>query len=425
MEMEKKNLPESTENIEYLPPRLVKSVQGWYVIFYQINPATGKLERERKSYNLNRIKSEGERNKRAQAILKELGKLLPMGYPWVAGGQVFELSKYRIMREKEAEANRPVAERSVMEALVQVTKMKTVGMMPETAKTYNSRSKLFAEWLTKSKLADLPLSRFNRQHAQAYLDDARQRVGNNTYNNYRRECIVFFNVMKNREWIAVNPFEKTERLAKKKKRRRKFEADEAAAMLDYLYEHDYWLLVLVLLHLGGCLRRTESYQLRFRDFKLREGYIQIDEERSKNHRDAPITIPEQVRLVLLDKRFADQPSGWLVFGYLCRPHPDTPAGDNSFKHRHRQVLLRLKKEGKIADITGLSLYSWKDTGMSALAKFLTPFELKDQARHADTATSMLYYEGDKVIANVRTAELPMLTGIAERQRAALVEEGRG
>lgn len=426
LEMEKKILPENKADIslEFLAPRLVEAVQGWYIVFYQTNPATGELERERKSYNLGRV-GERERKKRGNEICAAIKKLLPLGYPWVAKGKVFELKKFQLLyekQEKEKTQDRP-PERTVLDALLEVTKMKCNGAMPETARTYSSRSRIIANWLSTAKLSDLPLSRFTRQHAQAFLDHARQRVGNNTYNNYRREAIVFWNVMKNREWISENVFDKTERLAKRKKRRRKFELDEANVVLAHLYENDFWLLVMVLLHLGGCLRKTEAQRLRFRDFNLQKGYLTIDEERSKNHKAAYITIPEQVRIILLDKRFCEQPSNWLLFGYLCQPHPTIPAGESSFKTKHRAVLIALQKLGKLADIDGLSLYSWKDTGMSALAKFLTPFELKDQARHSDTATSMIYYEGEKIIEAARTAELPMLTGIADLQRRALLEEG--
>lgn len=427
--MDKKNLPENKEvqdQIEWLPPRLVEAVQGWYIVFYQVNPATGELERERKSYNLGRV-GEKDRRKRGKELCAQITKLLPNGYPWVAGGKVYELAKFQLLYEKQAEEERldkTAKERSVIDALLQVTRMKTKGMMPETVRTYQSRSKLLAEWLTKTNLANLPLTKFTRQHAQAYLDDARERVGNNTYNNYRRECITFFGVMVDREWIPTNPFNKTERLRKTKKKRRPFQMDEATVMLDYLHENDYWLLVLVLLHLGGCLRRTESYRLRFRDFDLHKGLITIDEERSKNHKAAPITIPEQVRLVLLDKRFTENPSGWLLFGEHSKPHPERNCGEQTWKNKHRKYLQLLKKEGKLTDIEGLSLYSWKDTGMSAMAKFLTPFQLKDQARHADTATSMIYYQGEKVILELRTAELPMLMGVAKRQKQSLLDEAQ-
>ena len=92
--MEKKFLPENKADIslEFLPPRLVEAVQGWYIVFYQTNPATGELERERKSYKLGRV-GERERKKRGNELCAVIKKLLPLGYPWVAQGKVYELKK--------------------------------------------------------------------------------------------------------------------------------------------------------------------------------------------------------------------------------------------------------------------------------------------------------------------------------------------
>ncbi len=415
--MEKKFLSKAEElSIEYLPPRLVEAGQGWYIVFYQVNPATGELERERKSYDLNRLKLP-ERKKRAAALVKEIARLMPGGYPWVASGKVFEIAKYKLLKEKELAAKpEKLPERSVLEALTQATNAKIRDKRKDTVRTFESRSRHIVNWLAKERLSNLPLSEFTKKHAQAYLNEARERVCGTTYNNYRREAIGFWEVMLTNEWIESNPWKKTVRMKKSKKRRRKFELDEAAAMLDYLYENDWWLLILVLLHLGGCLRRTEAYRLRFRDFNLVDGYIHISEDQAKNWKEAPITIPGQILHFLRDERFSAFPLGWLLFGQHCKPHPNISTGENTFKNRHRKALLLLQKQGRVADIEGLSLYSWKDTGLSALAKFLTPFELKDQARHADTATTMIYYEGERIIENAKTAKLPMLEGITERLR---------
>jgi hypothetical protein len=105
--------------------------------------------------------------------------------------------------------------------------------------------------------------------------------------------------------------------------------------------------------------------------------------------------------ILREETFARYPGNYLLFGAGGTPHPNKSAGENTFKDRHRRILLSLKKAGKLKDITGLSLYSWKDTGMTEFAKILRPIELRDHARHASIDQSLEYYHQDKIITGVK------------------------
>lgn len=68
---------------------------------------------------------------------------------------------------------------------------------------------------------------------------------------------------------------------------------------------------------------------------------------------------------------------------------------------HREILEFLLKSGKLPDINGLSFYSWKDTGATNAAKFLTPFELRDQLGHATLEQIMVYYHHEEIIEKVK------------------------
>jgi hypothetical protein len=98
------------------------------------------------------------------------------------------------------------------------------------------------------------------------------------------------------------------------------------------------------------------------------------------------------------------------------PHATQSAGDNTFKRRHRLVLIRLKTEGKLKDITGLSLYSWKDTGMTMMARYLTPFQLRDHARHSSTDISMRYYNAEQIIPEVRESKMGVIDDLIKKQK---------
>lgn len=403
--------------VEYMPPRLVKAAQGWYVIFYTCHPETLVLERHRKSYNLGRIEKKRERQARADALIEAIEELLPAGYPWIGNQEVYDIDRFIALRNRVQPTILAFqSEKSVFECLKFVTDLKCQSDRKETVKTYRNAFRRLEEFLKKNGIETLPVTQFTVHHAQAYMDDIRLRLGSNTYNNYRGQAIVLFNAMRDRGMITENPFLKTPKVPKAKKGRRAFSAEEAAVVLAEIYETDYWLFILVLLHLGEWIRRTEAYRLRFSRFHLQQGYILLREEDTKNRQESTVTIPKEFLPFFLDERFTRWPGNYLLFGAAGQPHPSISAGENTYKRRHRLVLIRLKTAGKLKDITGLSLYSWKDTGMTMMAKHLTPFQLRDHARHSSTDISMRYYHAEQIIPEVREASIPGLEEVVEKQK---------
>lgn len=416
--MDKKILSERIGSTNVLqPPRLVKAQQGWFFVFYVSQEIGGEPKRDRKSYNLNRVRDKRKRREQAEKILEILEELLPLGYPWVGSQREYDFSKFKRLIERQGEQVQSVPERTVGEAINQVLAMKLRDTKrKDTDRTYSSRAKLFLEFLERKKWIGLLLSQVSFQHIQTYLDEVRLRVSNTTYENYRKQTSGLFNVMVKREWIEKNPFAKAEKLKRDKKKRRAFTAEEAMPALRWAHEHDWWLFVLMMLHLGGWLRRTECYRLRFRDFNLQEGFIEVSDEVSKNSREATVTIPAEVLFFLRDDRFAKNPKNHLLFGSHCQPHPTVTAGESTWKTKHRQMLLRLRKAGEIEDINGLSLYSWKDTGVSILARQLQPIDLRDHARHASLDQTMTYYQAPKISAAVQQVRLGLFDEILVEEK---------
>ena len=149
------------------------------------------------------------------------------------------------------------------------------------------------------------------------------------------------------------------------------------------------------------------YRLRFSDFHLAEGYLHLPRTKTKNKRAGVVTIPDSLRDFLMEDRFTRYPANYLLFGAGGHPHASQPAGENTFKRRHAALLDRLRRERRLGDTRGLSLYSWKDTGMTEFAKFLKPFELRDQARYASVDQILTYYHADRVNANVKAAKFKL------------------
>lgn len=381
----KKNLSEV--NI-YIPPRIVKARQGWYVVYY--HEVAGVWCRERKTFNLNRISDKRRRAERAAEIIEQLDGALSSRD--VAGIVTPELNI--------------LSGTPVIEAIDFAVSIICQSPKRETQKSFRMIRKMLVDFIEKKQLSGLTVSQFDAKCARAFMDDAAQRgISNTTFNNYRGFATILFNKLINRDYIAINPFHKIEKLEREEKARRPFTPEEVRVVLAEIYRDDYWLFVLVLLHRLTLLRRTECYRLRFSNFNMKEGFIFLPKTATKNKKQGVVTIPDALRHFLEDERFARQPGNFLLFGASGRPHAAKNAGDTTFKERHRRILKRLLKEKKLHDISGLSLYSWKDTGMTEFARILRPVELRDHARHASIDQSLQYYHAEKVNQNVKRAKI--------------------
>lgn len=386
----KKNIsfPEGLERGGYIPPRLVKAEQGWYIVYY--HHMAGQWLRERKTFNLNRISDKQRRLKRAKELIQSIDQSLEN-----RGGEESEFAA--------------LAQTPIIEAITFAAGILCQSPKKDTRKSFLMIGKMLSVFIEKKGWGRLTVSEFGSKHARAFLDGAIQRgISNTTFNNYRNFSGTMFNVLVNREYIAVNPFAKIKMMRREEKTRRAFTADERAVVLAEIYAKDYWLFVIVMLHRLLLLRRTECSRLRFNNFNLGEGYLHLPKSITKNGKPGTVTIPNVLRDLLAEDRFSGNPGNYLVFGAAGHPHPSQPAAENTYKLKHRNVLLRLKAGGKLADITGLSLYSWKDTGMTEFAKVLRPIELRDQARHVSIDQSLEYYHADKVSVPVKKASVKLL-----------------
>lgn len=372
--------------MEYLPPRLVKSKGGWYILYY--HQVGDNWVRERKTFLLNRIADKRRRLERAREIIQQLED----GFQQPAETQ-------------EAAALNALRATPVIEAIRFAAGLQMQSPKKETAKSFKLIRDLLIAYIEKKKLEKLSIGEWGPRHAQAFLDDALRRgIGNTTHNNYFAFARRLWNILVKREYITANPFKGIGKRLAEEKTRRAFTPHEREAVMEAIQKDDYWLWMLVMLHFLCLIRRTECYRLRFSNFNLVDGYITMPRNATKNHRAAVVTIPENLLAMLRQPTFTRYPANYLLFGQGGRPHATKSAGENTFKDRHRRILLALKKQGKLQDITGLSLYSWKDTGMTEFAKILRPIELRDHARHSSIDQSLAYYHADKIIQGVKKAD---------------------
>lgn len=364
------SLPEKIH--DYKPAELVEGEYRWYIKYYQMDPASGKLKRFRETYNLNRIKSIRERRKKAKHIIIQINANLPKGWPYGAG-----------------ELYAP----SIVDAIEVAKGIKCNTDRQRTIDTVVSTCNVFVEFLGKKHWLEMKAKDFGPKQAVAFLDYLvlGRKVGTNTYNNYISKMRWLFNELVQREYMPDNPFADIRKKKTTGKTRRAFSDQEKEAVIKKVAKEDKWLLLGILLQYHCFIRPIELRRLRFHMIDLASGLIRLSAAETKNRQSDQVTIPDVLLPVLRAFKLDQWNKRWLVFGKQLQPHATKSCGRNSMNRRHRLVLEKLQEKGDLVDIKGLSFYSWKDTGaMDLFRKKVNPLEIMRQLRHKDLATTQLY-----------------------------------
>lgn len=360
---------------DYLPARLVKGV-SWYIVFYAWDPATGQRERFRQSFDLNRIKSPKERMIKARLIISEINQKLPSGYP------------FNEEAEQQKRLHTPIAN-----AIAKAVQIKCHGARQSTIHSYNSITDLFIRYLEKKGMDQMPVISFTKTDAIIFLDEMDKKgISARTHNNYTRILKGMFNALLDRQFIAVNPWAGVKREQEADKKRRSISRGEAQVIIRAAKEEDFQLYIGIILQYHCFIRPNELRHILVRHFDLHAGVIRLPGSISKNKRDAIITIPNQLNPILTDY-MSRMGRHWYLFGKKGNPGPDGPVGANTMGNRHKDLIRSLQERGSLPDIEGISYYSWKDTGATALIQAGIPVdEVMKQLRHTDLATTQTYIQ---------------------------------
>ena len=371
----------------WLPARLAIKKDRWEIVYYQTDPADHIRKRCRETGDLNRIHNLKERRRQAAALIERIDSLLPHGYPFKSVQITVEPAKISL-----AEAMRGALDSA----------MKTDQY--ETMKDYRSVGNVFLAWMGERRIGEMPAADFTRRLALEFLDYIATRttragvpIGNRTWNNYKLKVAAIFQKLVDREVIQENPFRKIQKKQVAPKSRRKCTPEERALIAAWLWQNDYWCFLAVILQYYCLFRGTELRRLRARDFDIQNGLIYLAAEKSKTKRQRFVTMPVFVRQIISDVRFSRIPGNYLVFGIGGAPHATQCAGRSHIWRHLKKCLDTLKQEGKLCDTSGLSPYSFKDTGITDWLKVMPLPDVMTQAGHTNPGTTMIYYQPDRVL----------------------------
>ncbi|MCB9302579.1 MAG: site-specific integrase [Lewinellaceae bacterium] len=373
----------------FLPPRLVRGKSRWYIAVYVKDSATGSLVRERPTFDLNRIPNLVERAARGEVIRKKMFWWLSQGYAFADFDESkvpgLELAAVPQQRDKKQET-------PLQEAIEFVRSLKMLSSRKGTVKTYRSVCNLFIDFLRSRSWLSVPVGDFTTAQAMEYMDHCLmvRKLGNTAYNNTRRFMGTVFRELVQRGYVDANPFEGISKRKQEAKRRRPFTEEEGRVVAAAIRREYPVLFYGMLLQYACFVRPSEMRGLRFRDVDPAEGVVVVSAEIEKTWREKVCTIPDAFLHYFREPFWSQYPGHYFIFGEGLRPHPSKPCGASTMNSKQHRILAQLKKSGALGDITGLSWYSWKDTGITQALYEVDPSSVQDQANHADISMTMRY-----------------------------------
>ena len=386
--MKKKFLP------SFQPPRLVRAASGFYIVWYEQNPGTGLLERFRATFNLNRIASKKDRHARAMVILEDISRCLAGGGYAYAGQQ-----------------EKAIGLTPLSEAIEMARKLKTNSSSRNTINSYNSIARVFLAWARGQRIDQGPTIRFSKLQAVAFLDHLRhdRGIGGRTHNNYLISMKAIWTELIDRGLAENNPWRQIRTVRDGGKTRRQFSPVEMEIVARYAAANHPALFCAILLQYYCFVRPNEIRQLRRRDFDFSAGTLRIMPTVAKTRKARLVTLPEHVR-AFFAARYDATPSGNFIWGPKMNPDPIHPLSRNRLYRLHRDVLEKLYRLKHLADIAGLSFYSWKDTGLTDHARNISLLDLMQQAGHHDPKITMVYVHQGKENAAFREMKGELIGG---------------
>jgi integrase len=338
----------------------------WFIHYYVINPATGKLHR--KKIKLNWIKSIPERKKYADLLRKEINQKLynnwnpfieemnPRGY--IKMSEVFKI----FIASKERE------------------------LRPESLRSYRSFETILNEWLKISNKENINCEFFSKIDAVEFMEWAYnfRKLSSTTYNNYRIFYISFWNWMKSHQYVSQNHFEKLAKKTYSNKIRVVIESEVREKIKNHLEAEDYNFLIVCFLIFHSLIRPKEIAGLKPSNFDLKNQVINIPSHVSKNKHDRVSTIPDILMTYLENWDFNKANPNDYIFSEKLVPGKKQ-CDPRAFSRKWEYLRKELNLDEK------MKLYSLRDSGIiQKLRDGISPEEVMKQADHSSLEITTIY-----------------------------------
>lgn len=360
--------------VDFVPAELKKGKKGnWRIEYYIADPTSNSPTLKRKQNRVKPMANTRERERFAKRICYEINRKLERGWNPII--------------EQEAPRSLTLLKDVIDRYLNNVEKqVKDNSLREDTLRAYKSYLKNLQTFLESKGEKNILCLKFNRNLISEFLDYIYFERNNSprTYNNYLGFVNLFSRYMIQKGHIKANPAEAFEKKRKGEKKRSIIQDNHLKQIFHILQEKDFFFSVACGCMYYELIRRTEMSKLLVSDVNLKERYILVRKEVSKNHKTCTVTILEEYLPLLIEHLKGAAMSDFLFSSNNFQPGP-LRIQPKAFSDRWQKWKKQLKWRKEY------HLYSLKDTGITNLLRAGVPaIHVRDHARHHDIAMTQKY-----------------------------------
>lgn len=358
----------------WTPPKLHQG-KDCYVDFLAFEPLSGKMKR--KKIMLGHVKGKKSQREYADGIIRRLTEKLLSGWnPWMDTNNAAEYAKF---------SDICIDYRTYISRLT-----KEENMRQETFVSYSSYMKIFEEWASpKIKY----IFQMSKQLLSEFLDYVFLERNNSiqTRNNYLAWLRIFCTWLLERGVLNENPTAGLVLINRRNRQKNRTVLDDNVLKNLHTYldkNNRHFLLACYFLHYMFVRPREMSF-IRVGDIRLSGPTLVLHGRRTKNRKDAVLTIPKKVVHLMLDLQVLSSPLSYYLFSDGFKPGKER----KSEKQFRDYWNLHVRKDLNLPST--LKFYSLKDTGITNMLKSnMDVLSVRDQARHSSISITDMYTPTD-------------------------------
>lgn len=353
-------------------PVLHRTRKSWYVDFTILDPASGMMKR--KKYMLNRYSSIKARKEMARQKIMWIVEEVKNGWnPWVRAVTTREFTPWTTVMTRYKEYLHVSGRKGLLK--------------PKTVYDYQSRVRIFEQFLDENDIRLQHVYQFDRGLCVEFLDYLYydKDVSAVTRNGYRTWLSTLASWLIDKQYIGRddNPVADIRMMREEEKKREPLPKEALHALRDYLDGYDRRFLLACYVEYYMNIRPDEMRFLKIGYIDIQNSIVALPGKFAKNRKRQEVTVPQKVLKLMIELKIFSSPSQYYIFG------PDlSPSTEQVAVNRFRQEWVRIRKAMGWPD--SYQFYSLKDSGISDNIDRFGLLTARDQARHADAATTNRY-----------------------------------
>lgn len=381
----------------------------WRFIFYNMHPATGKLERCRPTFNINRTRDLKQRKAKATEWVTLINSALANGYNYWVEEKGFRFEPLPAAADlpqvKATVAAAP--EISITQALAKALPLRVLGKSDRTYTSYKSFNNKLATWLTENDMQAMPVSEFSTNDFIQYLFH-KSELGhkNNGINDHISYFKTTFDVIRKKlKLIKVNPLDEVDFLPEHGSNLfQPMTEDELLKIVPALIEHNPRFYLYTKFVAYQYIRPYHIARLQVKDILYESNDILLHSVTTKNKNATRKQLMQPIRDMLIAMGYHTLPGNYYLFGSGFMPSA-TLSGSQS--NRASELWKEIVIDGLKID---KKMYALKHTSSQYFVNENENADIKwvqQHMEHSTMAQTEIYLQ-DKIKKRVDESRVKML-----------------